>query len=458
MRNPYDKYFQIINDVIGQRLTRIIQEEREKEKKRGYIDFRVPDLERFFRNLSEKDFNELDKSLWTSISSFWDRNLQSVLSDVKKNDCSKALYLREDLHRPPFFSGIIRKTAMYTDKIVLIDPIRYCEVIKIGNQVGAARKFVPVDAVYMIALSEWIENDIVDIVPQPELWDAKTNAKLRELIESDTPKISRGVKMVDVIRSNGKHERHIPRNKMTKAMLNGISETSQRLSSKMNNVLFASESLHCNPTTDWGEDFYYWEWKLKQDGKSLSLDAKIMFALNKYPIKWFGPIALENILDIRKKNMLVDLRVSLREIFSEIGNTQSDEFEETMGICQEKLRREIKRSESEWNNIKKDLVEKVTLGSSAAIVSGLLSAMASPMVSIPSLYGALIGGGITSIGLAFNEIAELRSKMKDLKLNPIYLLFKAQEKTGLQRESSGLIGPNASIGFTQGINFEEDVE
>ena len=291
--------------MIGQRLTRIIQEEREKEKNSGYIDFRVPDIERFFRNLSEKDFFELDNSLWMSISSFWDKHLQSVLSEIKKNDSSKALYLREDLYRPPFFSDIIRKTAMYTDKIVLIDPIRYYEVIKIGNQVGAARKFIPVDAVYMLALSEWIENGIIEIVPQPELWDTDTNAKLRELIESDTPKISRGVKIVDMERSNGKQERHIPKNKMTKEMLNGVSETAQRLSSKMNNVLFASESLHCNPTTDWGEDFYYWEWKLKQDGRSLNLDTKIMFALNKYPIKWFGPVALESILDIRKKISLL---------------------------------------------------------------------------------------------------------------------------------------------------------
>ena len=82
--------------------------------------------------------------------------------------------------------------------------------------------------------------------------------------------------------------------------------------------------------------------------------------------------------------------------------------------------------------------------------------MASPMVSIPSLYGALIGGGITSIASTINEIAELRSKIRELNQNPTYLLFKAQDKHGLQRGASSLIGPNASVGFTQGINFESE--
>lgn len=318
------------------------------------------------------------------------------------------------------------------------------------GKLGLARKFWPFDAFYLLLLDEWVDNDLVRLIPQPELWDDETRAKLIELIESDAVKIGKEVETIDILGSSETSSKKIPRSKETREMKVATVEIAQRLSSKMNSVLFASEYLSCNPTTDWGEDFYYWEWKLKQDDKSLNLDTKILFALNKYPIKWFGRVPLEAVLDIRKREMLSDLRVTLRENFSDIRNTKEEDFEDTVKMCHERLKTELNRAENDWKNVKKLLLEKVTLGTTSAIVTGFLSAMASSAMSIPSLYGALVGGGITATAMTINELATIRSRKRELEQNPLYLLFKAQK--GIDEagkiEMPSMIGPSSSLGWT----------
>lgn len=125
MNNQLSEYFQIIRDTLGQRIIKVIQEERDKEIKRGYIDIYASDLSRLLRRISDKEFNELDFALWERITDFWNKHLDSVLQEVRNDKTLKAFYLRPDIYRPPFVLDILRKTAMYADKIIMVDPIRY---------------------------------------------------------------------------------------------------------------------------------------------------------------------------------------------------------------------------------------------------------------------------------------------------------------------------------------------
>jgi len=116
--------------------------------------------------MSDKEFNELDITLWKRVTDFWDKHLESVLQEVRNDKMLKAFYLRPDIYRPPFVLNILRKTAMYADKVIMVDPIRYGEIVNVEGRLGLARKFLPVDAFYLLLLDEWVENDIVRLVPQ----------------------------------------------------------------------------------------------------------------------------------------------------------------------------------------------------------------------------------------------------------------------------------------------------
>jgi len=443
------EYFEIISDILYP-LKEKIYDERRKELKKGYLKIYTADYRRLLNKLTKKEYAEIKLQLWENIRDYWKKNLDNTLKDIRKDNKMKAFYLRPDVHRPPELWNIVRRIALYVDKIIIVDPIRYVQVINSKDKLELHTKFSVLDAFYLPAMKEWVENDIVTFLPQPELWNKDICKDLMDLIEKDMHEIVKDIKIVEIpedikihqilstirkkediftYREPSKEEEH-----------QSHLYLSQRLSSTLNSTLLGSEALNANPTTDWGEDFSYWEWKNKFDGKKLNYDTKILYSLNKYPLKWFNNIPLELLLELREKDILNETRILFREKFNEIRNVKSEELEDVVKYCHDIFNIELEKTNILWKNIQKEVLRKVTISTFASLVTGIISAFASSSLNISSLYGALLASGATFSTLGINQITDLFNKRRELQNNPSYLLFHEKGEAKLDYTSIGEVG------------------
>lgn len=415
-----ERYLDLVEQNLDIRIRRPIEKEIRRIARRGKIGT-VPTL-----RLNETQLLQMELELWENLREFWAKHCNSAIQAIRDYDGLKTIYLRPDLYRPPFFMSVLSRSVLYADKVIVVDPVRYVELANFNGHLALGRKFFPSDAIGLMALREWIEEGLVEIIPQPELWNEETRRTLIGLIDNDAIQIAEETKIVGKI--NGAITRRVD----DAEAQSGRILTGYRLSSKLNSVLFAGEATQSYPTTDWGEDLDYWQWKLEKEKRALGLDTKLLFALNRFPLNWFKAIPSDLLLELRRKEVLAGMRTELRRCFSDLSGARSEDLEDVAKRCNESLDVEIHRVQDEWKGIKRIVSGRVASGATAAIVAGTLTSLISTAVSIPALYSALIvgtiSGGITTASLSVNEIPAIMEKRRRLRGNPLYFLFKIKEK------------------------------
>jgi len=413
-------YFTIIEETLGDNLAEKILG---KMPKPGTM-FKVNNEKIFsvMDQLSNEEHTRLDLDLRFRMLEYWERNISRILDELQTDKSFKAFYLRPDLLRPPFLLEALNKLALYADKIILPDPITYGQVIETSEGIGLLRRFFGFNAPYLLLLREWVESGVVIFLPQPELWNLETRKIMQKMIREDAKKILPEIKPVAII-----SKRKVSKI-LKKANTKGINETATQLATNIDHALFTSSATKSIPTTDWGEDYYYWNWKLKHDQKYLGREAKIMYALNRMSLNWFGNVDPHYIFKLRNDGTLIETRTIFRECFAEINAVDEEEIDEVIEQCKAKLENGIIKHQQEWNDIKKDFCEKFAFKTASSIVAGLASAAVSAQLSIPSLIGALVGGGVT-MTRTIEDISTLRSEQRKLKRKSIHLFFEIKQKS-----------------------------
>lgn len=445
-------YFVTIEETLGNHLVEKILGKKPREEYPAAFKVKTDQMISSIQSLSDKESLSLDFDLRTRILEYWKSNFRHIIDDLRRDDSTKAFYLRPDIMRPPFIFEILNKTALYVDKIVLVDPITYGQIVKVKGKTGFLRRFFAIHAPYLLFLRDWVEAGIVSLIPQPEFWNEQTKTKVQEFIKEDTRKMRNEIKPVGVLKPSGKMVPYPKGSKKEWAETETLTAT--KLATNINHTFFLSSSTGSIPTTDWSEDYHYWNWKLEQDQKAFGAEINILHALNKFPIQWFGNVPLDYILKLRQKGALSETRIVIRENFSEIQNAKENELEEVVNQCGENLGNQIRKHEREWDDVKSDFKDKVALKTVSAIATGLISASVSPQLSIPSIVGALIGGGI-QLGRAIGDIAALRKEQRRLKRKSIHLLFDAKRQSGASAKHRRTRELKKSFGLIEFLEKDE---
>jgi hypothetical protein len=424
LRKSYG-YFYVIEEALGDHLIGKIFDKVPTKKK----EFRIPHrkIEIALSKLSDEEHSSLDMDLRLRMIDYWNKNLEGTLENLRSSQGLKVFYFRPDLFRAPFIFESINKLCMYADKILMPDPITYAQVIPTAKGYGLTRCFLHPDIVYLNILREWIDDDLLEFLPQPELWNSEIRSRIREVIAGDTEQLVSEVKPVAVVRRSGKVVDLKPPFDSETQLSNRI--TAARLATNIAHPLFVSSATNSVATTDWGEDYHYWLWKLERDRCQLGREGKLLYALNRCQLNWLRGVEPHAMLEIRKSGALSETRTLLRDTFREIQDATEEEFDEVVSVCKDKLEAQITRHGKEWNDVKSKLVQKIGLKSISATVTGLVSAAASSQLSIPSFLGALVCGGI-ALTKGLEDVSEFMNERRVLKRNPIHIFFESKKGLG----------------------------
>lgn len=197
-----DGYFYVIEEALGDHLIRKIFDKVPTKKKEFRISYRK--IEIALSKLSDEEHSSLDMDLRLRMIDYWNKNLQGILENLRSSQGLKVFYFRPDLFRAPFIFESINKLCMYADKILMPDPITYAQVIPTAKGHGLSRCFLYPDIVYLNILREWIDDDLLEFLPQPELWSSEIRSRIREVVAGDTEQLVSEVKPVAVVLRSGK--------------------------------------------------------------------------------------------------------------------------------------------------------------------------------------------------------------------------------------------------------------
>jgi hypothetical protein len=197
---------------------------------------------------------------------------------------------------------------------------------------------------------------------------------------------------------------------------------------KLNDHLMSMGILNATLTA---HDKFNWKLlmrKLENDQKLLGKDNLSFAALNKVNVKFLDNVTLDFARKIRKEGYLSELRSYFRETFAEIQKTPDEsEFYDIVNNYSIEIFDQVKMHEREWENIKKEAVEKCGIKGSFALSTGTICGMASFGLGIPAWIGFLGGVLISSkytIKDIVDEYLEFRKKRRDLQRKPIHLLYE----------------------------------
>jgi len=382
-------------------------------------------IEKFKLFDSQKgEFFELSNQINLAIIDYWETNKKNILNDVGKDPSLKTFILRPVIERTPPIMDYLSKMALYANKIIFVDPITYQEFLGMDNGYARfIRRFFISSLPYLFRLKEWVENGILTIVPQPSMWDDESNRIFIELVEKDTDMIHPMVKLAGVIGGKPEKKEMATQEQRLASLL-----TAKQISWKINTSLFGGASLDAFPATDWDKDYYHWGEKLKNEGKLINPDTRILNVVNKINVKWLDNVPFEFLLKMRKEGRLDELRVVLRENLGQVSKARDDEFKEVVKHARENIENQVKKHDREWSDIKKTFVETVTSKTLPSAFLGFLSGTAASTLSVPTAIAIMAGSGILSTKYAFEEIAKFREKRRNMKRNEIHLLFELKNK------------------------------
>jgi len=170
---------------------------------------------------------------------------------------------------------------------------------------------------------------------------------------------------------------------------------------------------------------------MKKDNEELNLrdklsskDSLILNALKQENLKWLGNVPINDILTLRERGELQDLRDLIGRNVRELENVSDEDFIEVGQQINYNLDQAFRKHDAEVNDLNRTYKKKYKIDVSSLIVSGSL-AIATTLYPPISQVAGLVGGG--SLLKVINDFFNKREKMKELQKKPVVMLFNAKQ-------------------------------
>lgn len=370
--------------------------------KNSYLEL-IDDCSDFVNNIDirsshESELNELEQML----TDYWKRKRKIVRNRIKNMGTEgklNALYWG-DLS-PKSTMKFISRASLYVDSILIEDPFLRSFNLPSGFNSKFIMKVLKEQLNEIQKLNEWIADGLV-IIHSPEL--NRSNTTLWSITEETDP-VCENIEGLDD---------SDPRKFALGSSRDELIENTMRDCNSLNAVSYT-------------DSFSSWNSLMKQINNDNMMMKKILSesflfkAVEDVPLKFLDDVPIDIAREIRNKGFLDDLRFFFREHFFELRKAiDFNDYKEILEDCSYNIKREIKRHEREWKQIKQTVSFKIPLYS--LIAAGSLSAVTT---FDPTAISALVGG--ISGSIAIDSVQELE-KYKRIQQNPVHILFKIKKK------------------------------
>lgn len=162
--------------------------------------------------------------------------------------------------------------------------------------------------------------------------------------------------------------------------------------------------------------------------KMFSKDELVVSALQQEDLKWLGNVPINKIEELRERGELQDLRALLSENIQEIEDVTDDDFLEVSRQVKYNIEQIMKKHDTDVKDLNEKYRLRYGIGVSSIAVTGTLgfvTAVFPPIALATGITAGIVGGG--SIIETIKDYVEKREAITDLKKKPVALLFDAKK-------------------------------
>lgn len=166
-----------------------------------------------------------------------------------------------------------------------------------------------------------------------------------------------------------------------------------------------------------------------QKKKGFTKEELVIHALQQEELKWFGQVPIENLIKLRERGELSELREIIGDNLQAIENSSDQDFPEIGKKVSYNIEQALKRHSSDVKRLNESYRTKFGFSGGSLVVSGVLSIVTAMYPTYASILGtasAIIGGG-TAIN-SLKDFVEKRSSLKELNKKPVAMLFNAKNR------------------------------
>ena len=375
---------------------------------------------------SEHDFNKkipieifselntaLNEEVWNS------RNLNKCIEETENFGDASVGYLWGSPNLGNVTENIGR-TSLYLDKLVIDDPITPLLLDNPYFGVDTKLKIIYNNSIDLIKLKDWIEADIVKILPvSSKFWFE--NQQVKEVITENLSKY-KDEETNFIIENTEIFQRLVLVSTNNSFDFDGgyIPDLIQMLDGQILEIeqsIYFNQTLNTISTLD---DFEQWKvlnWRLEKGGSKLSKESKNVLALQNLDLKFLNNVSTDFALKIREEGYISDLRAFFRTKFADIKHTQTeDDFLTSVSDISVELKDELKIYDRDIKSLN-SLVKIGGAGSLGILGMSLTAFFGSPIE--PYLIGLL--AAIPYLGL--EEAINIRGRAN----NPLNLLLEVKK-------------------------------
>lgn len=199
--------------------------------------------------------------------------------------------------------------------------------------------------------------------------------------------------------------------------------------------LILNGKIASNFATEFKGVWNNFSWLLKNDNalvngylrkKPISKDGLIITALQQEEFKWIGNVPLAKIRELRERGELQEIRALLGQNVNALENASDEEFAEVGRQVRYNLDEAFKKHNLEVKELDAEFKAKYKIDVASIVVSGslgLVSALFPPLVLATGIASGIVGGG--SIIKTAEDYINKRSQLQALRKKPIAMLFDA---------------------------------
>jgi hypothetical protein len=384
---------------------------------------------------------------------------------------------------PPYEDGILSRTGLYVDLIVLPDPLlRIVPLLKLMTP-ERSTYYLAKHALSALALKDIILADLdpplAVIAPDYFLLDENTQAYVQRVGESDSVihlehvfGIKPGVitiadyletitdikqlesalreparllfdtqwhelsleKQIERLRGQNADFTALERKEISLADVISMSVRGRMM--QANDLVFKANRLGGVPLIDAPTSWQYllWKYEYDQEQSKETGDLKNAFLVNSLQhsnLRWIGNIALGSILTLRKEGALTDLRNNMRRAIDNIATVSEEGYEDTVRCIVAELDAEFGEHSRELAALASRNRKFYGFEVSSLLVTGGISIAAALGGNIPLSVIAAVSGlaGLPSGRDLWRKGRELIKEKCDLRRSPVGLLFEAKNKS-----------------------------
>lgn len=178
-------------------------------------------------------------------------------------------------------------------------------------------------------------------------------------------------------------------------------------------------------------------WLIKNDNelifehlarKPISKDMLIINALQQEELKWIGNVPLNKIRELRERGELQEIRDILGQNVKAIQNVSDEEFVEVGRQIKHNLKEIFKKHDSEVKDLNEKYRRKYKIDVGTILVSGsigIVSALFPPLTMAAGVTSVIVGGG--SVIQAIKDYISKREQLEALQKKPVAMLFDAKK-------------------------------